>query len=264
MAKKIQDLKFDEHNFNDHTKEGMELLEKSIEQNGFGRSVLVDKDDNLICGNGVVESAIKAGKTKIKVVETTGDELVVVKRNDLDINTEQGRRMALADNVTAHLNLKWNEGELEAAKETWNLNTEEYGLEFTPPTKEEIKKARTEELSKLKFEDIYYVPKNKPSIKLADCINLDKFNEKLKALDSFELTDEQKETLKLFAYRFIRIDFENVANYYAFNATEEEKKAIERLRLVLVDNTIGGFVNDDLLRINQEIIDFANDDEDEE
>lgn len=102
MAKKIQDLKFDDHNFNDHTAEGMALLEKSIKQNGFGRSVLVDKDDNLLSGNGVVESAIKAGKTKIKVVETTGDELVVVKRTDLDINTKEGRYMALADNVTAH------------------------------------------------------------------------------------------------------------------------------------------------------------------
>lgn len=259
--KKITDLVFDQHNFNLHTEEGMQMLEKSVTQNGFGRSVLVDKDNNIIAGNGIVETAIKTGKTKIKVVETTGEELVVVKRTDLDINTKEGRDMAAADNATAHLNLKWDEKAIQESKETFGIDVTDWGIDITPPTKEEIKKKRTEELSQLKFEDIYFVPKKKPSMKLEDCVNLEKFNAKLKALDTFKLTEKQKETLKLFAYRFIRIDFESVANYYAFNATDEEKKAIERLRLVLVDNAIGGFINDDLLRINQEIIDFANDDE---
>ena len=40
-----------------------------------------------------------------------------------------------------------------------------------------------------------------------------------------------------------------MANYYAFNASEEEKKAIERLRLVLVDGALRGFVEDELLNI---------------
>ena len=56
--------------------------------------------------------------------------------------------------------------------------------------------------------------------------------------------------LKIFCYRFIKIDFESVANYYAFNASEEEQKAIERLRLVLTDSGgVEGFIEDDLLRI---------------
>ena len=55
------------------------------------------------------------------------------------------------------------------------------------------------------------------------------------ALNEYDLTPEQREVLSVFAYRFIKIDFESVANYYAFNAGEEEKKAIERLRLVLTD-----------------------------
>ena len=73
-------------------------------------------------------------------------------------------------------------------------------------------------------------------------------------MNEYDLTDKQREVLKLFAYRFIKIDFESVANYYAFNATEEEKKAIERLRLVLVDNGERGFIEDDMLQIlNAEI-----------
>ena len=107
----------------------------------------------------------------------------------------------------------------------------------------------TELLSKLEYKSMYYEPEQIPNITLKDCINLKKYNEKIKSLDEYNLTKEQKEVLKFFAYRFIKIDFESVANYYEYNANEEEKKAIERLRLVLVDNGIGGFVEDDLLKI---------------
>ena len=93
--------------------------------------------------------------------------------------------------------------------------------------------------------------------------SLPKFNAKLQALKEYNLTDEQRETLKWFAYRFIKIDFESVANYYAFNATDEEKKAIERLRLVLTDNGVNGFIQDDLLRVAERVM-FDDDKESEE
>lgn len=107
----------------------------------------------------------------------------------------------------------------------------------------------TSKLSELKFDTPYYEPVKQPEVKLRDCVNLEKFEAKVKALDEYDLTEEQKAVLKLFAYRFIKIDFESVANYYAFNASEEEKKAIERLRLVLTDGSLKGFVQDELLNI---------------
>lgn len=125
-----------------------------------------------------------------------------------------------------------------------------------PPIDGELKP--TEALSSLEYDPLYYEPEEKPSLKLTDCIDDEKFRAKIAALNEYNLTDEQKENLKLFAYRFLRIDFEAVANYYFFNASEEEKKAIERLRLVLVDDgSIGGFVEDDLLRISEVADDLA-------
>ena len=105
----IEELKFDKKNFNKHTPEGMGLLEKSLRQFGAGRSVLVDKDNNIIAGNGIVEAAQNAGITKTRVIETTGDELVVVKRKDVELDSHQGREMALADNATASADLAWDE-----------------------------------------------------------------------------------------------------------------------------------------------------------
>ena len=110
----IKDLKFDDKNFNKHTQFGMGLIEKSLRENGAGRSILLDKDNNIIAGNGVVESAGQIGLEKIKIVETTGDEIVAVKRTDVSLNSKKGREMALADNATASADLEWDEDLLKS------------------------------------------------------------------------------------------------------------------------------------------------------
>lgn len=126
----IKELKFDEHNFNRHNDEGMSLLEKSIKENGLGRSILLDKDNNIVGGNGVTEKAIRLGKTKVRLIETDGSELIAVKRTDLTLDSEKGRKMALADNSVAHANLEWNEEELQKAQDDWGLVPEEWGVEM--------------------------------------------------------------------------------------------------------------------------------------
>lgn len=106
---KISDLRFDEKNFNKHTEYGMSLLEKSLQDYGAGRSILIDKNNNIIAGNGIVEAAAQAGIEDVKIIETHGDELVAVKRVDVDLNTQKGREMAFADNATASADLNWDE-----------------------------------------------------------------------------------------------------------------------------------------------------------
>lgn len=113
----IKDLKFDDKNFNKHTEYGMSLLEKSLRENGAGRSILLDKDNNIIAGNGVVESAGQIGLEKVKIVETNGDEIVAVKRTDISLNSKKGREMALADNATAKADIEWDD---EAIKSEFN------------------------------------------------------------------------------------------------------------------------------------------------
>lgn len=112
----------------------------------------------------------------------------------------------------------------------------------------------TERLSGRSYAGLYYEPEKTPGIKLKDCVNTEKYEAKVKAIEGLNLSEKQKDALKIFAYRFIKIDFEAVANYYAFNASDEEKKAIERLRLVLVDDGVDGYIEDDMLRIMNEDI----------
>lgn len=104
----IKDLKFDDKNFNKHTERGLGLLGQALQKHGAGRSILIDKNNNIIAGNGVVEAAGQIGLDKVKVVETTGDEIVAVKRTDISLNSKKGREMALADNATAAADLEWD------------------------------------------------------------------------------------------------------------------------------------------------------------
>lgn len=130
----IADLKFDDKNFNRHTSYGMSLIEKSLRENGAGRSILIDKDGNIIAGNGIVESAGQIGLDKVKVVETTGDEIIAVKRTDISLNSKKGRKMALADNSTARADLEWDFDNImseltpEEAKE-WGVEEIKTGLD---------------------------------------------------------------------------------------------------------------------------------------
>jgi hypothetical protein len=64
----IKDLNFDTKNANKHTEKGMRLLEKSLSKLGAGRSILLDKDNNIIAGNGVIEVAGQIGLENIKII----------------------------------------------------------------------------------------------------------------------------------------------------------------------------------------------------
>lgn len=149
------------------------------------------------------------------------------------------------------INSDWDDDELA----DWDFEMPDGWQDDPLPGSEEYRQSETEKLSDLKFEDIYYEPKECPTLRLRDCVNVEKMEAKVAALDEYDLTEEQRETLRMFCYRFMKIDFESVANYYAFNAGEEERKAMERLRLVLVDGGIKGFINDDLLKVADGIID---------
>lgn len=99
--KTLADLKPDGENFNKHTEFGTKLLEESLRKFGAGRSILVDKDGNIIAGNSTTETAAAIGMEDVIVVPTDGKKLVVVQRTDLSLDSPEGRELALADNMTA-------------------------------------------------------------------------------------------------------------------------------------------------------------------
>jgi hypothetical protein len=189
---------------------------------------------------------VLGGNMRLKACEEIGIKEIPIVIAD-EWTEEQKNEFLIKDNVG------FGEWDWDTLANEWDADQlTHWGLELPIATE-------TEKLSVLQFEDVYYTPTEKPNITLSDCLNLDKFNAKKEIIQNSDLSEDQKNILTFFAYRFIQIDFENVANYYFFNADEKEKEIIERLRLVLCDNGINGFIEDDLLRIHKQILDWEND-----
>lgn len=139
----IEELVQDQHNFNKGTEEGARLMEKSFTELGAGRSILIDKDGNIIAGNKSQKAAMAAGIKKVRVIESDGTELIAVKRTDISIDSKEGRELALADNLTTQVNLAWDNVELAsvAAEQgidlpDWGLDPKDLGIEDPTETKE--------------------------------------------------------------------------------------------------------------------------------
>lgn len=273
QAIKLDKIRINENNPRTITRDKMEKLVNSIlvfPKMLEIRPIVVDSEMTALGGNQRTEALRKISKmSPNKIAETLSSisdfkKMTEEERKDLlrfweiwlknkevkvinadNLTEEEKKQFVIKDNNS------YGEWDLSELEKNWDRETlKDWGMDFPDDWKKKDRKLpETEKLSEIEYVGIYYEPKNIPRIKLKDCVNLDKFNAKVKALDNYNISKQQKEVLKLFAYRFIKIDFEAVANYYAFNATEEEKKAIERLRLVLTDNGEKGFIEDDMLKL---------------
>jgi hypothetical protein len=87
---------------------GRGLLEKSLREYGAGRSVLADRNGVLIAGNKTHEVATEIG-LPVRIIETDGNELVVVQRTDLDLSRDKAAvELGIADNRVGQVSLEWD------------------------------------------------------------------------------------------------------------------------------------------------------------
>jgi hypothetical protein len=130
---KVSDLKQDPGNANRGSERGQAMIEESFARLGSGRSIVVDRNDTILCGNHAAKGAEAAGIEDCIVVETTGDKLVVVKRVDLEAGSEQATLLALADNRTTEASLTWDQEALAQAFEEldaeWLWRADEVSLD---------------------------------------------------------------------------------------------------------------------------------------
>jgi len=107
----VTSLIADDKNFNKGSENGAEMIRKSFQKFGAGRSILLDKNNRIIAGNKSVEFS---GLQDVMIVESDGTQLIAVKRTDIDLDSPQGREMALADNASAKANIVFDAELVEA------------------------------------------------------------------------------------------------------------------------------------------------------
>ncbi len=125
----VHSLEFDDANFNKGTQYGQRLMEESLRKFGLGRSILIDRNNRIIAGNKTVENAGALGMEDVIIVETTGKQIVAVKRTDIDLDSREGREMAMADNATSKANLAWDVDTIAEMAESFDFDPSDWGVD---------------------------------------------------------------------------------------------------------------------------------------
>ena len=103
----IEDLLPDPNNANKHTQRGHTVVENSIRKRGVGRGILAAGKNTekpvIMAGNLTHEKARDAGIEEVVFVHTTGNQLVVTVRDDLDPASAEAIALGIEDNESAKL-----------------------------------------------------------------------------------------------------------------------------------------------------------------
>lgn len=86
------------------------------------------------------------------------------------------------------------------------------------------------------------IPKFEPdgtNVELEDCVNVDRYIFLLKDIDvklkEKKITEIEAKFLKMCATRWLKFDYENVAQYYASKASPEFQRCLEQSAMILID-----------------------------
>lgn len=118
----LDGLFFDDKNANRGTRRGRAMVVESLEQYGAGRSILADKKGKIIAGNKTLEGARRLN-IPTRIVESDGQELIVVKRTDLDLDKDsKAKALGIADNRAGEVGLQWDGDILDELSEDADLS----------------------------------------------------------------------------------------------------------------------------------------------
>jgi DNA modification methylase len=89
----------DDRNYRQHDQRNLDLIGKSLDDLGCGRSIVADASGAVIGGNGTLRMANQRG-IPIRQIETDGNELICVVRKDLKHDDPRRAQLAIMDNST--------------------------------------------------------------------------------------------------------------------------------------------------------------------
>lgn len=218
-------INYDKQNYRKHNDKNKSLINKSLKECGAGRSIVIDNEDNIIAGNGIYEQAQKLGM-KTKIIETDGNELVVVKRTDLATDDDKRKQLAVMDNSTSDSS-EFNFELLQADFDNETLN--DWGIE----TDLTIDDTENDNPYTMKVEIPIYEPKTScPEIETL--YNADKCNKLIVEIEQANISDDIKAFLKLSAYRHLKFSYKDIAEFYC-HQNKEVQELMEKSALVIID-----------------------------
>lgn len=215
----VGDLKQDKNNYRKHSEANKKKIKKSIDECGLGRSVVVDADGVLVAGNGV--SSVLPEDTPVRIIETDGTELVVVKRTDLHTGDEKRKKLALADNATSD-DVEWNFDAMAA--DGWDGEAlAGWGVDLPSAANNYSRK----------IEIPIYEPTGK-EVAVSELTDTTKYDQLVTEIKAAKLDATTEAFLMAAASRHIVFDYAKIGDFYA-NASAEVQELMERSALVIID-----------------------------
>lgn len=222
-------IKYDKRNYRKHSDRNKNLIKKSLEECGAGRSIVIDNNDEIIAGNGLYEQAKKLG-IKTKIIETDGSELVVVKRTDLATDDAKRKQLAVMDNSTSDS----SEFDIELLQEDFELSElDDWGIDLTVDDVENLNNIDEESKYTRKISvPIYEIKGDCP--KINDLFSTDKGDKLLLEIENKIKDEELKKFLKICCTRLYEFQYDKIAEFYAHQSVEIQEM-FEKLALVIID-----------------------------
>lgn len=204
-----------------HGEKQIQMLINSIKEFGFLSPCLVERDTyNLIAGHGRVEAAKRLGFEKVPCVFVE------------DITDEQRRAYILADNRLTEMG-DWDmdlvQIELTELNDL-NFDVSVTGFDFEVDVE-------PEEFDEEKYTNVVNIPQYEPSgedVEINDCLDTERYDNLLRAINESSLGDKEKDFLRLAAARHLSFSYKKIADYYA-SASAEMQRLMEQSALVIID-----------------------------
>lgn len=177
------------------------------------RPIVLNKDMMILGGN----MRFKAFKEAMKDSEQKEIPAIIV-----DLSPEKQDEFIIKDNVSG------GEWDWDILANEWDSNKlDEWGLEVaTLENGEELDDKYSQNVG-----EVVYEPKNTDWKETDLFVEEEKFDQEIELIQNPLL----QRMFKLRKAIFTKFDFSKIADYYAYQATEEEKKMFEKLALVLLD-----------------------------
>lgn len=99
---------------------------------------------------------------------------------------------------------------------------------------EPIEMSEDEKKYSHKVQTPIYTPRSEGEANIHLCYDEHKYLRLIRCIDNSNVSEQEKEFLRLAASRFIVFNYESIADYYA-NAGKEMQELMEKLALVIID-----------------------------
>ena len=210
-----------ENNAKIHTPEQIEQIKQSIEEFGMNDPIGIWGKENLIVeGHGRLMACRELGMKEIPVIRL--DELT----------DDQRKAYTLVHNQTT-MNTGFDLDILNEELNNINLDMSGYGFDLELDDIEGEGDSGTDETYTKKTEiPQYEIKGEEPDI--SELVDTSKADELINEIEKSNVSEEQKQFLRLAAYRHLKFNYSKIAEYYV-NQDEEMQNLMEQSALVIID-----------------------------